>query len=146
MSLYDDLGVPADANSAEIAAAYRRAAKKHHPDAGGDAAEFNKVCRAGLVLRDPEKRARYDRDGSIDDEPDRTGSLAMEVLVDCFNRAIEGETRIAEVDILERTRAEIISRRDQCGMMMEAGKAALEQSKDVLRRLQHAGGGYRRAA
>ena len=70
-SLYDILGVARTASDAEIRAAYRRLAKKYHPDfnAGDRAAErmFKRVSAAYEILGDRDKRARYDR-GEIDEE------------------------------------------------------------------------------
>lgn len=40
------LGVPGSATAAEIKTAYRKLAMKHHPDRGGDAAEFRKITTA----------------------------------------------------------------------------------------------------
>ena len=60
-------GWPRDASDDEIKRAYRRMARELHPDStGGDAAaeaRFKEVTRAYEVLRDPERRARYDRFG-----------------------------------------------------------------------------------
>jgi molecular chaperone DnaJ len=61
--LYELLGVPRDATSEDVKKAYRRAAREHHPDAGGDEETFKQVTHAYQVLADPEKRARYDRFG-----------------------------------------------------------------------------------
>jgi molecular chaperone DnaJ len=61
--LYELLGVPRDATSEDVKKAYRRAAREHHPDAGGDEEAFKQVTHAYQVLADPEKRARYDRFG-----------------------------------------------------------------------------------
>jgi len=70
-SLYDVLGVPSDADDAEIRAAYRRLAKRWHPDfnPGNPEAErrFKEISAAYEILGDPEKRRRYDR-GEIDEE------------------------------------------------------------------------------
>jgi molecular chaperone DnaJ len=64
---YALLGVRPDASDEEIKRAYRRKARELHPDTtGGDAsaeAHFKEVTRAYEVLRDPERRARYDRFG-----------------------------------------------------------------------------------
>jgi molecular chaperone DnaJ len=65
---YALLGVHPDASDEEIKRAYRRRARELHPDStGGDPqaeAAFKEVSRAYEVLRDPERRARYDRYGA----------------------------------------------------------------------------------
>jgi len=70
---YEVLGVPRDASADEIKSAYRRLARKYHPDVNpGDSAaeeQFKEVGSAYSVLSDPEKRARFDRFGSTDDVP-----------------------------------------------------------------------------
>jgi len=61
--LYATLGVAPQAQAEEVKRAYRRLAREHHPDAGGDAERFKEVTHAYEVLSDPERRARYDRFG-----------------------------------------------------------------------------------
>ncbi len=63
---YDVLGVPRDASAADIRKAYRALARKHHPDVSKDPDakdRFAEISEAYEVLRDKDKRARYDRLG-----------------------------------------------------------------------------------
>ncbi|WP_426437405.1 DnaJ C-terminal domain-containing protein [Bradyrhizobium genosp. P] len=66
---YATLGVKKDASQADIQKAYRRLAKKHHPDLnpGNSSAEekFKEITAAYDLLSDPEKRAKFDN-GDID--------------------------------------------------------------------------------
>ena len=57
------LGVSRQASGEEIARAYRRAARASHPDSGGAGStdRFRAVSDAYDVLRDPPRRAAYDR-------------------------------------------------------------------------------------
>jgi len=67
-SLYETLGVAKNASADEIKKAYRKLARRHHPDANpGDAAaeaKFKEVQTAYDVLSDSEKRKQYDAFGS----------------------------------------------------------------------------------
>jgi DnaJ-class molecular chaperone len=68
---YSVLGVPKDASPDAIKAAFRKLAKKHHPDLNpGNAtaeARFKAATAANELLSDPEQRARFDR-GEINAE------------------------------------------------------------------------------
>ncbi len=60
---YDILGVPRTATADEIKKAFRKQARKHHPDAGGSEDRFKELNEAYEVLSDDEKRAQYDQYG-----------------------------------------------------------------------------------
>jgi len=64
---YEVLGVKRDATDEQIRQAYRKLARKHHPDVnpGDRVAEdkFKEINEANEVLSDPEKRRRYDQLG-----------------------------------------------------------------------------------
>ena len=70
---YEVLGIGKNATEAEIKSAYRKLAKKYHPDLnpGDKAAEekFKEVNEANDVLSDPEKRKRYDQFGFAGVDP-----------------------------------------------------------------------------
>jgi curved DNA-binding protein len=64
---YKVLGVQRDASQEEIQKAYRKLARKFHPDVSkekGAEARFKEVSEANEVLKDPDKRARYDQFGT----------------------------------------------------------------------------------
>lgn len=57
---YDVLGVAPGASAAEVRAAYRQAARRHHPDRRGDADAMARVNEAWQVLGHPDRRRQYD--------------------------------------------------------------------------------------
>src|ERR1700682_2141617 len=68
---YEVLGVPRGASAAAIKSAYRKLAKKHHPDANKNdpksAARFSELNTANEIIGDEDKRKQFDR-GEIDAE------------------------------------------------------------------------------
>src|ERR1700750_1853130 len=64
---YETLGIGKNASEDDIKKAYRKLARKHHPDLNpNDAAankKFQQINEANEVLSDPEKRKKYDKYG-----------------------------------------------------------------------------------
>ena len=63
---YKILGVARDASADEIKKAFRKSARKYHPDVNAQAGaevKFKEVNEAYEVLKDPERRAAYDQLG-----------------------------------------------------------------------------------
>jgi DnaJ domain len=111
-SYYEVLGVSSGASTEEIRAAYRAAARRRHPDAGGSATAMQALNQAWRVLGDPGRRAAYDRtltagdgtagrrsaaawDGRTDAPPDRSAEWA-EVYADLLDDTPIGPTRQVE--------------------------------------------------
>src|SRR4051812_23610454 len=87
---YEVLGVARGASADEIKSAYRRLARRYHPDVNpgdNDAEEhFKEIGAAYAVLSDAEKRARYDQFGTLEDQPQDPffGGMGMTDLFDMF--------------------------------------------------------------
>lgn len=68
---YEVLGVSRNADADEIKSAFRKLARKHHPDVNPNNPEseekFKEIGEAYAVLSDPEKKAHFDRYGSMPD-------------------------------------------------------------------------------
>ena len=111
MNPYEDLGVERNATEAEIASAYRRRAKKAHPDAGGKREDFERLNRSKLVLLDPARRAKFDSTGTIDDGADTTAAQAMNVVTSAVQSAFaEAQQRghnLATFNLLAKARGSV---------------------------------------
>lgn len=132
---YETLGVPKDTTVPEARKAYRRRAKKTHPDAGGSAEAFAQASRAMAIIEDPERRRRYDQTGAAEDEPVQSewhaalsnivpaisaavmawardgGALDIEgrdVFADLIRKAIaERHSQLAEIEVSKRFSAKM---------------------------------------
>jgi len=74
---YEILGVDRDSSQEEIKRAYRRLARKYHPDVNpGDEeaeAKFKAISQAYQTLKDPDKRQKYDQFGAAWEQAQHTG-------------------------------------------------------------------------
>lgn len=83
MSLYEALGIDRSAPPEAIRRAYRKAAKRAHPDAPtGSPEKFAAVSVALAVLSDPDRRKHYDQTGKVDEpQVNNTEAMAMNLVM-----------------------------------------------------------------
>lgn len=60
---YETLGVSRDSDAETIKKSYRKLAKEHHPDTGGDESKITALTLAYDILSNPDKRKKYDETG-----------------------------------------------------------------------------------
>lgn len=143
MSLYDDLGIAPDASDAEIKAAHRRAAKRHHPDAGGKREDFERVQRAALILRDPGKRQRYDRDGTVEDDASIDHELqgAVSLMNEVFQAALASSPSLERTDIIGSAKAILAESIRNVEQQQARARADMRRFEKAATRLKHKGKG-----
>ncbi len=93
---YEVLGLKKGASQEEVKKAFRRLAKKYHPDINNSPeaeAKFKEVNEAFQVLSDPAKKAQYDQFGFTGDSPRSGGFSGFEDIFDIFNNFMGGSHR-----------------------------------------------------
>lgn len=140
--LYATLGIARDASADDIKQAYRKMAKKHHPDReGGNAAAFNAMTKAYDVLSDPARRAKYDQTGDDSVAPDNIDATAKNLIIGIFllvMNEIEQSGRNPEShDLISEVRVRLmkpISEADQADKNTDKAVAKLRK---LVKRIKH---------
>lgn len=104
---YEVLGVPRDADAAAVKSAYRRKAQDAHPDKGGEAEDFQRLNRANEILSDPEKRAKYDATGIVDDAANNTEQAALNLINAMLAHVLQGDGDPLTCDVVAEMKAAI---------------------------------------
>lgn len=141
---YVILGVDRSASARDIRAAYRRAAKTAHPDAGGDPEAFALLNEAAELLGDPVRRAAFDRDGvwsrkQVERHPDADlfpllGSLMAQIIA-------ADQVDPEHDDLVELLRSQIAQNTNQRRQEAETIAAAVRRIERHKARLRREGDG-----
>lgn len=116
MNPYDVLGLAPDATKKQIDEAYRRWARKLHPDHSKGCAEaFKKINAAYEILNDPEAKAHFDRTGNVQNKQRRLSQiegLIGSMLDDAFTQNRFDPIRYMERKLDERRQSARDAARD----------------------------------
>jgi len=132
MSLYDDLGVARDADSATIKKAYRTKASKHHPDKGGSHEKFVQIKKAYEVLMDDEKRQRYDSTGETGSQQE---SSVFEIIAQVFSTVAEASD-VEYTDLMKEVRDHFKYTRKDLMKGLQGLRATAKRWRQVGRRIR----------
>ena len=133
--LYTDLGIDKDATDKEIKHAYRKQARKHHPDIGGNWVTIKDINRAYLILSDPNSRAKYDRGEDPETEP--TEVLAQKMLTQVFTIVLQKYLGEWGVDLISECKKALGLEIIEIETKIEKTKEIIDKLKIVLKRLSH---------
>jgi DnaJ family protein A protein 2 len=87
---YSVLGVSKDASVDDIKKAYRKLARTHHPDKGGDSEKFKQISNAHEILTDPQKRQNLDQFGDPNGPQGHPGGMPGGFPADIFSQMFGG--------------------------------------------------------
>jgi curved DNA-binding protein CbpA len=109
---YETLGIPRDADIKTITRAYRKLARKYHPDSNpGDTettAKYHAVTSAYELLSDPVRRKRYDETGDVSNHATAPGppmDILQPTLIGIMHNS--SEHYLTDSDVLEKLRGKI---------------------------------------
>lgn len=138
MTFYEILGVPKDALSDFIKAAYRRKISKHHSDLNGGNDEMAKEINVAYeVLINPEKRALYDETGEHD-----TSALDAAAQGMLIGKSMEWVSQVDNVDAHDMMAFIVmaLNRDIQAISTNDAnGRHTLDRLKRARRRIKYVG-------
>jgi len=134
-SLYDALGVSPDADAATIKAAHRRKVRDTHPDNGGDADKCAEVNRAWMVLRDPERRARYDAGEDMNAPTDDRMARISTMICSLFGALLDQTAQPERVDMIDLVRKNLAEMKRRCEQQLREIEKHVAKTERARKRL-----------
>ncbi len=131
--LYAELGVDRTASETDIRRAYRRRAKRAHPDGGGSREAFDRLQVAHDVLCDAEKRAVYDETGQIAPSlADNAESSAFEVIGQLIIGFLNGDDDPTQMDLRAAMIAHIRAMLTEVGKLTQKAERAKKRAEKLI--------------
>lgn len=132
--LFEILGVSKDATIEEIKKAYRKKAKKLHPDTGGSHEEFQELAFAYEIISCPEKRERYERGESFENA-DSPETMMKKRVAELFATTMAAGFDMKHEDIFLHLRGNLQATLGQHPHIVAKQEEAIEKLKDIRDRI-----------
>lgn len=140
--LYATLDVDRAASPSDVRKAYRRAAKKAHPDCGGSCEAFAKLSTALEVLTDPARRRRYDETGEITEKPvDNAMAETMNTVAASFGRVMAQMRNGMAGNFIHCMKNDLGIYRSQCAQGKAQAEREIAQQEKFAKRFRKKGDG-----
>lgn len=144
MNPYEVLGLPRDCCDADVVRAYRRAAKRAHPDHGGSSEKFQEIKLARDVLVDPERRRKFDDTGTID--PSQADNAEAQLwnrvvgaMVQASSQLLQGGRDFVECDVVSEATRLLDAQKQELAANMKKADTAIKNWKRLSERIRRRG-------
>lgn len=137
MNPYETLGLAPDASEDDVKRAHRAKAKAAHPDTGGDTDKMVEINRAAMILRDPERRKRYDETGNAEEAESRDiDGPALGIIAEMLQTILmEGtEDNVATVDLVDAMRQQLDDTINNLKSGLAKGQRAVRRANKIKAR------------
>ena len=135
--IYDFFNIDEKSSEEEIKKAYRKKSKETHPDLNGEdkRPDFEKANFYYMILTDAKRKAKYDEDGTIDDEKklDYKTELLCKTFVEIISRS---DVDFSHVDLVEKMVGVIEIIIGQKKEMISNMKISIENTENIKKRIK----------
>lgn len=136
--LYEILGVKKTASEREIRKAFLKKSKQHHPDKGGDPEAFKELVAAHNILRDPEKRGKYDNGEDPDTIQSQYASEDQQILATVMTLFVQcvSLNDPEQVDVIEQIRLNLQNNMATLQNNIRQQQNEIKKFETVIKRLK----------
>ncbi len=132
MNPYEVLGVPPDSSAEHIKKVYRELASIHHPDKGGSHERFADMQAAYNILKDADKRSRYDQTGDVRQAADPIYQAAITELSRYFMMQIDNPQQNNIITAIRSQIGSQIQQHNQFNVRMQQELVRLDKLYDRI--------------
>lgn len=139
--LYEILDINETATKKDIKKAYRKKAKTHHPDQGGNSDKFAEINKAHAILIDDKKRKLYDETGQTDENlKSKIAGAAHDRLSKFFLEIVaKKKEEIFQTNIIDLMEKNIFNFREQCEGIISAAKKEETHLRKIKKKVKYKG-------